>query len=142
MGACVHVCMFVCVSVCVHVCMYVCLYVSVWCVSPLPFSPLCSAVRTIVAIEHMIEIVETAITAHFAAFSSVEDPEREWGIVCETMAAPETIRDTFLSESAVKSSFMCLFGAALNELSQLKDPRDELDMAIKMTHWCSRMKPE
>ena len=116
--------------------------VSVWCVSTLSFSPLCSAVRTIVAIEHMIEIVETAITAHFAAFSSVEDPEREWGIVCETMAAPETIRDTFLSESAVKSSFMCLFGAALNELSQLKDPRDELDMAIKMTHWCSRMKPE
>ena len=90
----------------------------------------------------MIEIVETAITAHFAAFSSVEDPEREWGIVCETMAAPETIRDTFLTESAVKSSFMCLFGAALNELSQLKDPREELDMTIKMTNWCARMKPE
>ena len=46
-------------------------------------------------------------------FSCVEDPEWEWGIVCETMAAPETIRDTFLTESAVKSSFMCLFGAVL-----------------------------
>ena len=75
-------------------------------------------------------------------FSCVEDPEWEWGIVCETMAAPETIRDTFLTESAVKSSFMCLFGAVLNELSQLKDPREELDMTIKMTNWCDRMKPE
>ena len=129
-----------------HVCAYVrvvctCICVCA-CVHSIPPSLLYTAVRTIVAIDHMIEIVETAITAHFAAFSCVEDPEREWGIVCETMAAPETIRDTFLTESAVKSSFMCLFGSVLNELSQLKDPREELDMTIKMTNWCGRMKPE
>lgn len=90
----------------------------------------------------MIEIVETATTAHFAAFSCVEDPEQEWRMVRETMAAPETIRDTFLSESVVKSSFLCLFGASLNELAQLNEPRDELDITIKMTQWCGRMKPE
>ena len=135
--------MCVCVCVCVCVCSSVCTCVCVCaCVHSISLSLFYTAVRTIVAIDHMIEIVETAITAHFAAFSSVEDPEREWGIVCETMAAPETIRDTFLTESAVKSSFMCLFGAALNELSQLKDPREELDMTIKMTNWCARMKPE
>ena len=95
-----------------HVCAYVhvvCTCVCVCaCVHSIPPSLLYTAVRTIVAIDHMIEIVETAITAHFAAFSCVEDPEREWGIVCETMAAPETIRDTFLTESVVKSSFMYL----------------------------------
>ena len=123
-----------------------CLFVM--CTSALPIAPSsltlphCIAVRTIVAIEHMIEIVETAVTAHFAAFSCVEDPEREWQVVCETMAVPDTIRDTFLSESVAKSSFLCLFGASLNELSQLKEPRNELDLAVKMTLWCSRMKPE
>ena len=135
-------------TVCVYMCFcvsFVCLFV---CTSALPIAPSSSAlprftaVRTIVAIEHMIEIVETAVTAHFAAFSCVEDPEREWQVVCETMAVPDTIRDTFLSESVAKSSFLCLFGASLNELSQLKEPRNELDLAVKMTLWCSRMKPE
>ena len=61
MCAYVHVvCTCVCVCACVH---------------SIPLSLLYTAVRTIVAIDHMIEIVETAITAHFAAFSCVEDQD-------------------------------------------------------------------
>ena len=101
-----------------------------------------TAVRTIVAVEHMVEVVETCIDVRFASIPDMVDPDKEWKSICSTMAIPEGIIEQFRSECIRKNLFLSLFGLSLSELSALEHPRLEVDLMVKMTQWSSRMKPE
>ena len=94
------------------------------------------------AVEHMVEIVETAIMVHFAAIPNVDNSEEEWGILCSAMTVPEGIAAQFVSECVQKNLFFSLFGLSLNELKATADKRQEIDLMVRMTQWCIRMKPE
>ena len=119
-------------------------------------SALSASCKSLAAMSHMVEVVETCIETHFSRMSSPTQEEitgtdgvmllpREdgygWKPICDSLTIPEMSEQEYVSTSLEFGCCLTLFSKILLDLPICKSLEDELTRARTIAKWCGSIKP-
>ena len=117
---------------------------------------LSASCRSLAAMPHMVQVIETCIATYFSGMSppSQEDitgtdgvmllPRESgygWKIICDSLTIPEMSEQEFVSASLELGCCLTLFTRILLDLPNCRSLEDELVRAKTLSKWCSSIKP-
>ena len=117
---------------------------------------LSASCRSLAAMSHMVQLVETCIETHFTGMSPPSQDEvtgtdgvmllpREngygWKPICDALTIPEMSEQEYVSASLEFGCCLTLFSKILLDLPNCKSLEEELVRARTIAGWCSGIKP-
>ncbi|KAI6645756.1 Ectopic P granules protein 5-like [Oopsacas minuta] len=117
---------------------------------------LSAACRSLAAMSHMVEVIETCIETHFTGLPPPTQEEitgtdgvmllpKEngygWKQICDSLTIPEMSEDEYISNSLELGCCLTLFSKILLDLPNCKSLEEELIRAKTIAKWCASIKP-